>query len=153
MRSLYRYVVVKGELSQKTKLSMYRSIFVLRLTCGLDHDRKNEVPTSFFTKHVTDRHSSQTIKLIYLPLNLKFIFPYWLALLLWFVMAASHSKHPPACSSLRGERCWYHDRKRRVAEYKAKASRIQKAGSEEAKRAGIELYEWKLESWTSLVRT
>ena len=34
MRSLYRSVVVKRELSRKAKLSIYRSIYVPTLTCG-----------------------------------------------------------------------------------------------------------------------
>uniref|UniRef100_A0A3P9KA67 Chromodomain Y like 2 n=1 Tax=Oryzias latipes TaxID=8090 RepID=A0A3P9KA67_ORYLA len=45
MRSLYRSVVVKRELSQKAKLSIYRSIFVPTLTNGhkLWFDKKNIV--------------------------------------------------------------------------------------------------------------
>ena len=41
MRSLYRSVVVKRELSRKAKLSIYWSIYVPALTYG--HDRKNKV--------------------------------------------------------------------------------------------------------------
>ncbi|XDV26977.1 hypothetical protein PO909_030586 [Leuciscus waleckii] len=42
MRSMYRSVVVKKELSRKAKLSIYRSIYVPTLTYG--HDRKDKIP-------------------------------------------------------------------------------------------------------------
>ena len=47
LRSLYRSIVTKRELSHKAKLSMYRSIFIPILTyghgSGLGDDRKDEI--------------------------------------------------------------------------------------------------------------
>ncbi|KAK3552087.1 hypothetical protein QTP70_034035 [Hemibagrus guttatus] len=44
MRSVYRSVVVKKELSWKAKLSIYQSIYTPTLTYG--HDRKGKIPNT-----------------------------------------------------------------------------------------------------------
>lgn len=41
MQTLYWYVVVKRELSEKVKLSIYKSVYTLVTSCG--SDRKNKM--------------------------------------------------------------------------------------------------------------
>ncbi|KAK3530011.1 hypothetical protein QTP86_009391 [Hemibagrus guttatus] len=50
MRSMYRSVVVKKELSQKAKLLIYQSIYVPTLTYG--HDRKEKEDIRLFKKNL-----------------------------------------------------------------------------------------------------